>query len=244
MNDTISLLQKHRSIRKFTDAPVTPEQLSAILASAQAASTSSNMQAYSVIGVTDAGLKRQLAELAGNQAYVGECPLFLVWCADLRRYEQAVRRHTDAPVTGNAENFLVATVDAALAAQNAAIAAESLGLGVVYIGGLRNRPAEVSRLLQLPQLVYPVFGMCIGMPDQEPLLRPRLPLEAVYHENRYTEERYPAAIDAYDEAIRAYMAERTGGKTDTVWSKEMAAKAIRPRKHMKAFLSSQGFEID
>jgi FMN reductase (NADPH) len=242
MNEIITLLQNHRSIRKFTDQPVSEDQLNAILEAAQAASTSSNMQAYSVIHVTDEGLKSQLAALAGNQAYVSECPLFLVWCADLHRYTQAVRRHGDTLVTGNAENFIVATVDAALAAQNAAVAAESLGLGVVYIGGLRNKPAEVSQLLGLPQLVYPVFGMCIGMPDQEPLQRPRLPREAVYHKNRYTDN--PVAVDVYDESIREYMKVRTDGKVDTTWSKEMAAKAQRPRLHMKAFLSAQGFEVE
>ncbi|RTE09258.1 oxygen-insensitive NADPH nitroreductase [Paenibacillus whitsoniae] len=242
MNEVIDLLLRHRSIRKFTSEPVTAEQRTAILRAAQAASTSSNMQAYSVIHVTNQALKNQLAELAGGQAYVSECPLFLVWCADLHRFAAAAGRHTDAPITGNAEHFIIATVDAALAAQNAAVAAESLGLGAVYIGGLRNKPAEVSELLGLPQLVYPVFGMCIGMPDQEPLLRPRLPLEAVYHENRYTDN--PVAIDVYDETIRDYMDRRTGGKADTTWSKEMAAKTQRPRKHMKAFLQGQGFEIE
>lgn len=239
MNEIIQLLQKHRSIRKFKDHPVTDAQLRAIITSAQAASTSSNMQAYSIIHVTDNSLKSQLAAFAGNQAYVSECPLLLVWCADLHRYAQAAHRHTDTPITGNAENLIVATVDVALAAQNAAIAAESLGLGVVYIGGLRNKPAEVSQLLGLPQLVYPVFGMCIGMPDQEPLERPRLPLEAVYHENRYTA--IEAAVTRYDETVRDYMNARTGGKVDTTWSKEMAGKALRPREHMKAFLNSQGF---
>lgn len=242
MNEIISLLQNHRSIRKFTNEPVSSEQRDAILAAAQAASTSSNMQAYSVIHLTDDGLKNQLAALAGNQAYVSECPLFLVWCADLHRYAQAAHRHGDTPVTGNAENFIVATVDAALAAQNAAIAAESLGLGVVYIGGLRNKPAEVSQLLGLPKLVYPIFGMCIGMPDQEPLLRPRLPQEAVYHENRYTDNE--GAVDVYDESFRDYMKIRSVGKVDTTWSKDMAAKAQRPREHMKPFLSTQGFEIE
>ncbi|OPH46805.1 NADPH-dependent oxidoreductase [Paenibacillus ferrarius] len=242
MNEIISLLQNHRSIRKFKDQPVSESQLNAILAAAQAASTSSNMQAYSVVHVKDSSLRSQLAALAGNQAYVSESPVFLVWCADLHRYEQAVRRHGDTPVTGNAENFIIATVDAALAAQNAAVAAESLGLGVVYIGGLRNKPAEASELLGLPQLVYPVFGMCIGMPDQEPLLRPRLPLEAVYHVNQYTDNQ--VAVDGYDESIRDYMKERTDGKVDTTWSKEMAAKAQRPREHMKAFLNAQGFGIE
>ncbi|MDR6552939.1 oxygen-insensitive NADPH nitroreductase [Paenibacillus qinlingensis] len=242
MNAIIELLQNHRSIRKFTQEPVSSEQREAIIRAAQAASTSSNMQAYSIIHVSDEHMKSQLAELAGNQAYVSECPLFLVWCADLHRFAGAVQRHVDTPVTGNAENLIIATVDAALAAQNAAIAAESLGLGVCYIGGLRNKPAEVSELLGLPQLVYPIFGMCIGMPDQEPLQRPRLPLEAVYHENRYTPN--SAAVESYDETIRGYMNLRTDGKVDTTWTKEMAAKVQRPRKHMKAFLSSQGYEVE
>jgi FMN reductase (NADPH) len=243
MNETIALQLKHRSIRKFTNDPIPAEQKAAIIQAAQHAATSSNMQAYSIIGVTDSAMRQELAAFAGNQAYIMECPWFLVFCADLYRYETAVHLHTSAEVTGNVENFLVASVDAALAAQNAAIAAESLGLGIVYIGGLRNRPAEVSRLLQLPKLVYPVFGMCLGVPDQEPLPRPRLPQAAVYHENTYSVEGCKEGIAAYDEAIHAYMTERTQGKVDTTWSKEMAAKSLRPREHMKEFLRGQGFEL-
>ncbi|MCD1258873.1 oxygen-insensitive NADPH nitroreductase [Paenibacillus athensensis] len=244
MNDTIALLLQHRSIRKFTADPLAPEQVGHIIAAAQHASTSSNMQAYSVIGVTDEAVKRQLAALAGNQGYIVECPLFLVWCADLYRYAQAAGRHTDTPVTGNAENLIVATVDTALAAQNAAIAAESMGLGIVYIGGIRNQPDEVSALLKLPELVYPVFGMCVGVPDQEPLSRPRLPEQAVYHSQAYNTEGQAEAIDAYDQTIAQYMRERTRGKIATSWSKEMAAKAARPREHMRAFLQKMGFGLE
>jgi len=244
MNDTISLLLRHRSIRKFTADPLAPEQLRSIIAAAQRASSSSNMQAYSVIGVTDAEMKRQLAALAGNQNYIAECPVFLVWCADLHRYAQAAALHTNTPVTGNAENLIVATVDAALAAQNAAVAAESMGLGVVFIGGIRNQPAEVSALLGLPQLVYPVFGMCVGVPDQEPLHRPRLPEQAVYHSNVYQADGQAAAIEAYDQAMEQYMKERTRGKIKTSWSKDMAAKASRPREHMRAFLQQMGFGLE
>lgn len=243
MNDTIALLLKHRSIRKFTIDPVSNEQTSAIIEAAQHAATSSNMQAYSIIGVTDAELKKELSVLAGNQAYIRDCPLFLVFCADLHRFEAAVQLHAETVVSGNVENFLVASIDAALAAQNAAVAAESLGLGIVYIGAVRNKPKEVSELLKLPKLVYPVFGMCIGVPDQEPLPRPRLPKAAVYHENTYSSAGFPAEIEVYDELIRAYMHERTQGKVETTWSKEMAAKAPRTREHMKEFLRGQGFEL-
>ncbi|SFD96125.1 FMN reductase (NADPH) [Paenibacillus catalpae] len=244
MNDTITLLQQHRSIRKFTKDPVTAEQLDAILAAAQQASTSSNMQAYSVIGITDKALRSELAKLAGNQVYVEESPVFLVWCADLYRWEQAAGRHYEGEMPSTTENFIIGTVDASLAAQNAAVAAESLGLGIVYIGGIRNQPQRVSELLQLPQHVYPVFGMCIGVPDQAPLDRPRLPRSAVYFENTYKLDNLSSAIDAYDETLSAYMKARSNGKADTTWSQAMAGKAGPVRIHMRSFLQKQGFKLE
>ncbi|WP_126426889.1 oxygen-insensitive NADPH nitroreductase [Brevibacillus marinus] len=245
MNDVIQLLQRHRSIRRFKPDPLSAEQVAAILRSAQLASSSSNVQAYSVIGVTDPAKKRELAVLSGNQPYVEECPLFLVWCADLLRLRHACERQQVEMVHGTMENFVVATVDVALAAQNAAIAAESLGLGIVYIGGIRNQPAEVTRLLQIPRLVYPVFGMCVGYPDQDPDPRPRLPLQAVYHENSYSAEPFREAIDEYDQIMREYYRRRTGGKRDTTWSEEMAAKFRQAaRKHLRAYLEEQGFGFE
>ncbi|MDR0269072.1 oxygen-insensitive NADPH nitroreductase [Paenibacillus sp.] len=244
MNDTLTLLMNHRSIRKFKDTPITEEQLHAIISAAQMASTSSNVQAYSVIAATDPGLKKQLAELAGNQAYVEQCPVFLVWCADLYRLKQVTSEPLQGRLTygDTTENFIVATVDAALAAQNAAIAAESMGLGIVYIGGVRNRIAELSKLLGLPELVYPVFGMCVGVPDQEPGQRPRLPLESVLHLNGYSKEQSVESVKSYDAAMQAYLRERIGGKKDTPWSHLMADRMAEPiRMHMKEFLEGKGF---
>lgn len=242
-NDTVSLLMSHASVRQFQDRPVTEEQLAAIIGAAQMASTSSNVQAYSVIAVTEPGLKAQLSALSGNQAYIEQCPVFLVWCADLYRL-----RETTAPYLQTAEsfesteNFIVATVDAALAAQNAAIAAESLGMGIVYIGGVRNNIAELSELLGLPERVYPVFGMCLGYPAGASGLRPRLPLEAVLHRNGYDKEKTAVQVAAYDEVSSVYMRERTGGESDTPWSAVMAKRFAEPsRMHMKEFLQNKGF---
>lgn len=244
MNATIDLLMRHRSIRRFKSTPIAEEVLHTIVQAAQRASTSSNVQAYSVIAVTDSQLKQQLAEISGNQQNVLECPLFLVWCADLYRNQVAVEAEGIQMVAGTTENFIVATVDAALAAQNAAVAAESLGLGIVYVGGIRNNIREVTRLLGLPKLVYPVFGMCVGYPDQDPDLRPRLPLEAVLHREKYNVDAAPA-IQKYDEVMREYYLERTGGKRDTTWSKEMAAKySRRVRLEMREYLQDQGFMLE
>lgn len=247
MNSAIELMQRHRSIRKYKTTPLAAEQIEAIVKSAQMASSSSHVQAYSVIGVTDSELKRKLAVLSGNQSYVEESPLFLVWCADMYRLREACALNETEMVAGTMENFITATVDVALAAQNAAIAAESMALGIVYIGGIRSNPKEVSELLQLPELVYPVFGMCVGVPDHDPGIRPRLPLQAVYHHNAYKHDGAVVRqqIAEYDEIMHQYYLDRTKGTRDTTWSKEMADKYRQPsRTHMRSFLEDRGFRFE
>lgn len=244
MNETIELMMKHRSVRKFKPDPVSEEQLATIVAAGQMASSSSSVQAYSVVAVTEPELKSKLAALAGNQAYVEECPVFLVWCADLYRLSDAAKRHhpEKESYADSTENFMVATIDVALASQNAALAAESLGLGIVYIGGLRNKIEEVTELLGLPEGVYPVFGMCVGIADQETGIRPRLPLNAVLHRNRYDAEETLRGVESYDETTKAYMAARTNGERTTPWSELMAKRLTEPaRLQMKSYLEGRGF---
>ena len=148
MNPTIDLLNAHRSIRKFTDEPVTQEQVRAIVTAGQAAATSSNVQAVSVVQVNQPAMRESMAEQAGGQPWIIAAGAFLVWCADLRRSGAACASAGGQFEEGMTEHFLIATVDVALAAQNAVIAAESMGLGICYIGGLRNNPAEVSKLMR------------------------------------------------------------------------------------------------
>ncbi|MGM1046287.1 MAG: oxygen-insensitive NADPH nitroreductase [Bacillota bacterium] len=244
MNETLSLLMNHRSIRKYTDRKVTEEQLEMIIAAGQMASSSSSVQAYSVIAVTDPEQKRALSALAGNQAYIVECPVFLVWCADLYRLQKVSEAHLgDQPsYVDSTENFIVATVDAALAAQNAAVAAESMGLGIVYIGGVRNQIAKFAEQLKLPELVYPVFGMCVGYPDQDPGIRPRLSLEGVLHYGTYDATKTVEEVKTYDNTYAEYMRARSGGKSTAAWSQFMAKRLSEPvRLHMKDFLQSKEF---
>lgn len=211
------------------------------------ASTSSHVQAYSIIGVTDKEMKKKLAELAGGQQHVESCAHFLVFCADLHRLDQAAKNEGEEESNSleYTEMFMVATIDAALAAQNAAVAAESLGLGLVYIGGLRNHPDQVSELLKLPNKVYPVFGMCIGYPDQEVDTKPRLPQQAIYFENTYPEySKVQPYLHEYDQTMKQYYIDRTEGKRSDTWSQMMASMLKTPRRtHMKSFLLERGFPL-
>ncbi|WP_240417227.1 oxygen-insensitive NADPH nitroreductase [Paenibacillus periandrae] len=243
MNTFVDLLINHRSVRKYKDVELTQEQTDSIISSAQAASTSSNVQAYSIIIVTDPEIKKELARLSGNQPQVEHSGLFLVFCGDLNRLKEATELHGEM-FHHNTGNFIVATIDASLAAQNAAVAAEAMGLGICYIGGIRNNIQEVSELLHLPSLVYPVFGMAIGVPDEVNQLRPRLPVKAVVHLNAYDTDQASKGIQEYDEIMHEYYKERTQGKLLTDWSKGIAEKYSQPqRAHILPFLEAQGFRL-
>ncbi|GAA4850383.1 oxygen-insensitive NADPH nitroreductase [Paenibacillus vulneris] len=245
MNHIINQLLQHRSIRKYKPDTITEDQLKAIIGAAQKAPTSSNMQAYSVVAVTDPDMKRQIAHLAADQQYIDECPVFLLWCADLHRLQYACAPVEEVTIPASTEIFIIATVDAALAAQNAVIAAESLGLGTVFIGGIRNHPQEISDLIGLPELVYPVFGMCLGYPDQEPTQRPRLPLATVLHRERYSTETYTEGIEQYNQELSQWMLTRAGGTRESNWSKEMTGRLrSRQRTHMRSFLENRGFKLE
>jgi len=242
MNDTINLLKAHRSIRKFTDQPVDQSIVEELVRCGQAAATSSNVQAVTAIQVHDQAKREQLAEFAGGQPYVASAGAFLVYCADLNRPKTACERQQGEFSPGMTEHFIIATVDVALAAQNTVIAAESLGLGICYIGGLRNKPAEVSALLELPDHVYPVFGLCLGHPAQDPEVKPRMPLEAVLMHDSYSDTAFDKNINSYDDTVRTYYKTRTGGNKDSTWSQEMKAlvgKESRP--HMRGFLNERKF---
>jgi FMN reductase (NADPH) len=184
-NSALDLMHRHASIRHYKPDPVSPAVIESIISAAQCVSTSSNLQMYSVIVVTDANRREQFADLCGNQAQIREAPVFLVWCADLARLDRVCELRGYSHVTGYVENFLAAAVDVALVAQNAALAAESLGLGICYIGYIRNIIAETIGLLELPRLIFPITGMTVGWPAKESRPHPRLPLAAILHREKY-----------------------------------------------------------
>ncbi|CRZ14786.1 NADPH-dependent oxidoreductase [Mycolicibacterium neworleansense] len=206
-NETLALQIAHRSVRKFTGEPVSDEQLSALVAAAQSAATSSNLQPWSVIAVRDPERKARLATLANNQRFINEAPLFLVWVADLGRARRLAQR-AGAALDGAdyLETTIIGFVDTALAAQNAVVAAESLGLGTVFVGAIRNHPEEVAAELGLPPHAVATFGLAVGTPDptENAGIKPRLPRDAVLHRERYDAQAADAHVPAYDERLAVY----------------------------------------
>jgi FMN reductase (NADPH) len=251
-NETINLIHQHGSVRDYKPDPLPGALVETIIAAAQRTSSSSNLQTYSVVAVTDQAKRTQLREWCGGQKHVEQAPLFLTWCADLARLDRAceLRGYTHEP--GYFENFLIAAVDAVIAAQSAALAAQSLGLGICYIGSLRNHPDKVIELLGLPRLVFPIVGMTVGWPASTPPIRPRLPLEAVLHWESYNADQ-DAALLQYDAAMAAtgiYKDRQVPapGKPEEMvaygWLEHSARRAAQVlRAELRSVIEAQGFAL-
>lgn len=246
----IDQLLAHRSVRAFVDTPLPEGTLETLVAAAQSASSSSNLQAWSVIAVEDKERKARLSTIAGNQAHMREAPLLLVWIADLSRLDRiAERRGEVADANRFTELFLVAAIDAALAAQNAVIAAESLGLGTVYIGALRNRVDSVADELKLPPRSFAVFGLCVGHPDpaRPASIKPRLSPSTVLHRETYSFDAEAQAVNDYDETMQAF--QRTQAMTVQPWSQQASqrvrgAGSISGRHVLAQWLRERGLMLE
>jgi len=242
VNDTVRLLKSHRSIREYSDQQVDQKIVETLVETGQCASTSSFIQSCTVIQVRDKVTRKKLCECAAGQKYVVEAPVFLVFCADMNRHSLACEIHEAPMLSGYTEQFLTASIDCALFAQNVLIGAESLGLGGCFIGAIRNRINDVDKLLRLPDLVYPLFGLCLGYPAQDPEVKPRLPLQVVLKQERYEDSSDIAFINHYDISVSQYYKKRTAGIKDNSWSEqisEMLVKEARP--HMLSYLQSKSY---
>ncbi len=245
-NATIAGLLAHRSVRGYANAPLPEDTLETLIAAAQSAPTSSNLQVWSVVAVADPARKARLSMFAGNQKHIVDAPLFLVWLADLSRLRAlGDARGVTTEALDHLEMFLTGAIDAALAAQNAVVAAESLGLGTVYIGGMRNKPEDVAAELKLPANVFAVFGLCVGVPDPAIVtgIKPRLPQRAVMHRETY-DAAASADIGAYDAAMQAFQGEQKVRQVP--WSDQALRRVAGPqslsgRDRLRAALHNLGF---
>ncbi len=248
-NEVIATILSHRSVRAFLTDPLPPGTLERLVAAASSASTSSNLQTWSVVAVEDPARKARLAVLGAGQKHIEVCPLYLVWCVDLSRlHKAAAERQMALEGLDFLEPFIVGTVDAALAAQSAAIALESLGLGFVYIGAMRNQPGEVAAELGLPPHVMALFGMCVGYPDPDKPadIKPRLPQEAVLHRDQYSAAAQSDAFAAYDRRLVEFQREQ--GMKESPWT-ELATNRVKTtaslhgRDRIRSALATLGFPL-
>jgi len=238
---TIDLMKNHRSVRRFTEEKIGDEVLETLIGAGQSASSSSFIQAYSIVRVSDVTVRAQIAQAAGGQPWVESAPEFLVFCADLKRIELACIQQGLGELEGHTEHFLAASVDVALVAQNVLLAAESIDLGGVFIGGIRNDPQLLVDALQLPDQVYPVFGLCLGHPAKSPEVKPIFPVGSILHEGHYRVDKVEADVIAYDAQMEAYYESRNANKRISDWSSQTAkAVQLKKREHMLTFLHNQG----
>ncbi|MCC7549420.1 MAG: nitroreductase family protein [Burkholderiales bacterium] len=206
VNPTIETLLAHKSVRSFLAEPLPEGAIETMVAAAQSAATSSNLHQWSVVAVTDPQVKAKVWALAAgssgsNNQFIGQAPVILLWIADIsRNCEIAAAEGGDLVVPDYLDAFVMATVDAALAAQNAAVAAESMGLGYCFIGAARNNARELADLLGLPRLSYVTFGLVVGRPDNSKpaTVRPRPAQEVVLHFNHYDGKQARESLAGYE----------------------------------------------
>jgi nitroreductase len=248
-NQVLDTLLAHRSVRGFLPDALPDGTLDLLVAAAQSAASSSNLQAWSVVAVAEPARKSRLAKLAGDQKHIEQVPLFLVWLADIDRLaEVGTLENVEVEGIAYLELLLVGVVDAALAAQNAVAAAESLGLGTVYVGAIRNNIEAVAAELRLPPRVLPVFGLSVGHPDTAITtgIKPRLAQSAVLHRETYSRHGRGEAVARYNATLNEF--QRAQGLPIEDWSRKVAERVRTPhalagRHKLRQSLHALEFEL-
>ncbi len=222
MNETIDLMLAHTSVRRFTDQPISDDELKAIISAGRAASSWKNFQSYSIILVQSEEKKQALYDLVSQPAIL-QAQAILVFVGDHNRASKAAQLHEMPFDAKGVENLLISSVDAALAGQNALLAAESLGYGGVFIGMIRHKARAVAELFQLPPYTYPIFCIALGKPAEQHPVKPRLAEEAVVFSEVY-QEQGTEVIQDYDQVQAIY----AGSRQTESWSQRMIAQFSQP----------------
>lgn len=219
MNNTIEVIKNHRSIRQYLDKDIPNEIVDEIVKAAQAMPNSINGQQTSVIVVRDKAKREKLAELVGNQPYVAKAPVFLIFVMDFYRTSLAGEKTGFKQVIHESvEGINAGAVDVGIALGASVIAAESLGLGTVPIGGVRKNPEEVIELLGLPKYTFPLVGLVVGYPENESHKKPRVPFNTFRHNEKYDITAVDNSINPYDEEMSAYLNEIGRAEQEVNWS--------------------------
>ena len=241
--DALAPFLAHRSVRRYTDEAIPESILAGLIAAAQSAATSSNLQSWSVISIEDPVKRKLIAEACDHQKQVETAPVFLAFLADLNRINQyAIKAGVVPDGLDTTEMYTVAVIDAALAAERLVCAAEALGYGICYIGALRNHPDTIKELLNLPEKTFGAFGLCIGRPAETARahIKPKLQQDQIWFR-----EEYPSELDSeeYDARMVEYF-ETSGMASEDSWSKKSGKRVMTTglsgREALLGFLRVQG----
>lgn len=251
----VEAMLSHKSVRTFLPDPLPEGALETMVAAAQSASSSSNLHQWSVVAITDRVLKQKISDTIARTVptdhipYLEEAPVLLLWIADLSRGAKITREKGEEPLVFDyLDSFLMASVDATLAAQNAALAAESMGLGIVFMGMIRNASREVAEIVNLPQHSFATFGMVVGKPDSSRTssIRPRPEQAVVLHYNRYDQERYRNHIENYEKVFLDFrQAQSMKPKIwkDSVYQSATSLEYMGGREYLRETVQDRGFKL-
>ena len=250
----LALILGRGSQRHYTARPVDDDLLSVLLACAQSAPTKSDLQQYSIVVVKDAAIRERLSALGGGMSWPPKAPVFLAFCADMRRNRRLAEIRGHDHRNNNLDTFMNCVIDAALAMQCFINAAEAIGLGTCPISQIRMKIDAVREILELPDGVFPIAGLAAGWPEYPtPRISMRLPQSAVVHTDRYDDSDLAAEVEAYDRrrhAQRPIMpdkqrhTDRYGVLDYCPWSENVTRQLSQPeRAEFRAFLEKHGFDL-
>ena len=249
--DELMRMANHRSHRRYLPRTVEPALLRLLFGCALSAPSKSDLQQADIIHVEDRSTVKAIVDLIPDMPWINQAPVFLVFCGNNRRIRKIGDWRGKPFANDHLDHFMNAAVDAGLVMMNFIRAATAAGLGTCPISAVRNRPNEVSRLLELPDWVFPVAGLCVGYPAEAGRVSPRLPLAVTVHTNRYDEANLERNIDAYDprrQALQPYRRQRYADRYADVefygWSEEKARHySVPERTDFGAFIRDKGFSL-
>ncbi len=247
MNETTSCQLHHRTIRAFAEEEVPQETREMLAEVVNRTASSTGMQQSSWIRVTDPAIRQGISAVC-KQTYVATAPELWIFIVDCYRNKRLAQAHGfDTAKAASLDRFVQGFTDASLMAQNLNAAVQSLGLGAVFLGSILNDPAEIIRLLHLPELTFPVIGVAFGKPAQNPQFKPRMPVSLRQFENTYTpQEDYAEAFREYDETMTWYYDLRDENKRLDSFSHQVMEKlsTVNPiRQRIANYIEAQGFDL-
>jgi FMN reductase [NAD(P)H] len=249
--EELTRMALHRSHRRYTEQTVDPQLLRLLFACALSAPSKSDLQQADVIHVEDRSRVKAIVDLIPDMPWINQAPVFLVFCGNNRRIRKIGEWRGKPFANDHLDHFMNAAVDAGLVMMNFIRAASAVGLGTCPISAVRNRPNEVGRVLELPDWVFPVAGLCVGYPAEAGRISARLPLEVTVHTDRYDEANLEQNIDAYDRrrhALQPYRKQRYPDRYPDVafygWSEEKARHySVPERADFGAFIRAKRFNL-